>query len=86
MSTVHCHRCGRQAAAAVEVPQRPELAAEIQSKVCTRCWLEWEGAEVMVINELQLNFMDPRAPEVLEKNLREFLGLDQEPPQLPDGD
>ena len=29
----------------------------------------------MVINELRLNFMDPRAAEVLHQKLREFLGL-----------
>jgi Fe-S cluster biosynthesis and repair protein YggX len=30
---------------------------------------------VMVINELRLNFGDPRAAEVLHQKLREFLSL-----------
>jgi Fe-S cluster biosynthesis and repair protein YggX len=29
----------------------------------------------MVINELRLNFMDPRSQEVLTQHMREFLGL-----------
>jgi Fe-S cluster biosynthesis and repair protein YggX len=29
--------------------------------------------EVMVINELRLNFMDPGAQETLNKHMREFL-------------
>ncbi len=33
----------------------------------------------MVINELQLNFMDPRAQEILVQHMREFLGLDPAP-------
>ncbi|MCL4839231.1 MAG: Fe(2+)-trafficking protein, partial [Thermoanaerobaculia bacterium] len=35
-----------------------------------------QRAEVMVINELRLNFMDPEAPKVLETHLRQFLALD----------
>lgn len=79
-TTVHCHRCGRRAESVGEVPQPEALATEIAAKVCADCWREWEAAEVMVINEFHLNFMDPRAVEVLEKNLREFLRLDAEPP------
>ena len=48
---------------------------EIQAKVCADCWAEWQRAEVMVINELRLNFMDPRALETLEHHMREFLML-----------
>ena len=30
----------------------------------------------MVINELRLNFMDPKSQEVLHQQMRVFLGLD----------
>jgi Fe-S cluster biosynthesis and repair protein YggX len=43
--------------------------------VCADCWAEWEKQEVMVINELRLNFMDPNAASVLHQKLQEFLGL-----------
>jgi Fe-S cluster biosynthesis and repair protein YggX len=52
----------------------PECVQELAS-VCAECWSEWEKQEVMVINELRLNFMDPRAAEVLHQKLREFLPL-----------
>ena len=32
--------------------------------------------EVMVINELQLNFMDPRSQDILAGQMREFLCLE----------
>jgi Fe-S cluster biosynthesis and repair protein YggX len=32
----------------------------------------------MVINELRLNFMDPKAPDILHLHMREFLGLETE--------
>jgi Fe-S cluster biosynthesis and repair protein YggX len=47
----------------------------VVARVCADCWAEWEKQEVMVINELRLNFMDPRSAEVLHQKLREYLGL-----------
>jgi Fe-S cluster biosynthesis and repair protein YggX len=75
--TVECTRCGRQAPAPETPPLLPaDQAAEIRRKVCASCWAEWQNMEVMVINELRLNFMDPRSQEILEQQMREFLALD----------
>ena len=54
----------------------PQEWAEVLGKVCATCWHEWTQAEVMVINELRLNFMDPKSLEILERHMREFLLLD----------
>ena len=35
------------------------------------------SAEVMVINELKLNFMEPTAQEILTAHMRDFLALDR---------
>ena len=77
--TVECRRCGRSAAGATGVFYGGELGDQIQRHVCADCWSEWKEAEVMVINELRLNFMDPESQDVLARHLREFLGLDGEP-------
>ncbi len=74
--TVDCARCGRQAPGQAAAPYPGELGEELLRRVCADCWAEWQQVEVMVINELQLNFMDPRAQETLEQQMREFLGLD----------
>lgn len=75
--TVQCTRCGREAPALDSPPMIPsKLAREVQEKVCADCWAEWENMEVMVINELRLNFMDPKAQETLNAQMREFLALD----------
>jgi Fe-S cluster biosynthesis and repair protein YggX len=85
--TVHCSRCGRDAAPLARPPQPGRLGAEIQRQVCADCWAEWQGMEVKVINELRLNFMDPQAQETLTQHMRDFLHLaggrppaDDEPP------
>ena len=72
-TTVHCARCGRpDAPALARRPLRGPIGEEIQQRVCADCWAEWQKAEVMVINELRLNFMDPGAQDVLDRHMRDF--------------
>ena len=72
---VQCSRCGKEREAIHEVPYSGNLGEEIAAKVCSVCWHEWQQAEIMVINELRLDFMDPRSNEILIQHLREFLAL-----------
>ena len=79
--TVHCVRCGQDKPGVTKTPRvEAKTAAEIVEKICGSCWQEWENSEVMVINELRLNFMDPASLEVLHRHMREFLLLDGPPP------
>ena len=83
MTTIDCSRCRQQRSAAEEVPYPGELGAQIQQHVCESCWAEWQQAEVIVINELRLDFMDPKSHDILVQHMREFLGLDGEPSPTP---
>ena len=76
MSTVTCRRCGREAPGATDVFYGGKLGEQIRRHTCGDCWAEWQQAEVMVINELRLNFMDPKSQDILARQLREFLMLD----------
>jgi len=72
----HCLRCGRAGAPRLARPPLPGAAGrEVQAGICADCWAEWGRAEVMVINELRLNFMDPASQEILNRQMREFLHL-----------
>jgi Fe-S cluster biosynthesis and repair protein YggX len=83
-ATLHCARCQREAAPALPAAPMPgALGREIAGAVCADCWSEWQRAEVMVINELRLNFMDPRAQEILTQHMREFLTLPETPVEGP---
>ena len=76
MPVVTCSRCHRDAPGLEQKPPLPSpLAEQVLAKVCAECWAEWEKNEVMVINELRLNFMDPSAQRVLDGHMREFLAL-----------
>ena len=73
MTQVQCTRCARDAPA-IEggVFYTPALENELKAHVCGDCWNEWQRAEVMVINELKLNFMDPQALPRLIAQMREL--------------
>lgn len=79
-ATVDCRRCGRSERALARAPLPGPLGEEIRTSVCALCWAEWQRVEVMVINELKLNFMDPSSQEILAAETRRFLGLDGRPP------
>ncbi len=71
-----CVRCGKTEPQLTATPVPGPAGTEIAEKICAACWHEWTQAEVMVINELRLNFMDPKSLEILERHMREFLLLD----------
>jgi Fe-S cluster biosynthesis and repair protein YggX len=75
-SPILCARCGETALGVEDPPFPGELGNELRARTCRNCWSEWLKVEVMVINELQLNFMDPRSLEILAGHMREFLLLD----------
>lgn len=74
-----CIRCGAEGPRLERPPFPGPLGTEIAAGVCAACWSEWQRVEVMVINELRLNFMDPEAQEVLAAQMRQFLALDPGP-------
>ena len=78
----HCARCDRTAAPPTDIPYGGAEGDEIRRRVCGECWGEWLKMEVMVINELRLNFMDPKSQEVLGDHLRAFLRLDPVSPEM----
>lgn len=80
-TSFQCTRCGRSEPRLTSPPIPGPQGQEVAAKCCAQCWHEWTQAEVMVINELRLNFMDPKSLEVLERHMREFLLL--EGPQEP---
>jgi Fe-S cluster biosynthesis and repair protein YggX len=77
--TAACARCGESKPALARPPFGGPLGEEIRARVCAPCWAEWRRVEVMVINELRLNFMEPSSQEILAAEMRRFLGLDGAP-------
>ena len=75
-STLTCSRCRLEAEQLDSPPLPGPLGLEVEQRVCSTCWAEWLNMEVMVINELKLDFMDPAAQQILDQQMREFLGFE----------
>ena len=84
--TLTCVRCRREAEALDAAPIPGPVGEEVHERICRDCWTEWQGMEVMVINELRLNFMDPRAQQILDGQMRDFLALDVDGADAPGTD
>ena len=76
MTDVSCIRCGQTRAGLDRQPYPDALGREIAEKVCASCWEECKRMQVMVINEYRLDLSDIRAQEILEKSIRDFLGIE----------
>lgn len=75
--SITCTRCGQPG----DPPPGPRVAHlgdlrdAVLGGICASCWKEWEGAEVKVINEYRLNFMEPEHRAMLKRACAEFLKL-----------
>ncbi len=76
MAEVTCMRCGETRAGLDRPPYPDALGRRIAEKVCAVCWEECKRMQVMVINENRLDLSDLRAQEILEKSIRDFLGIE----------
>lgn len=77
MTTIVCSRCRREVEPMPSPPMPGKTGRQVQERVCADCWGEWQAMEVMVINELRLNFMDPTAQATLDQHMRQFLALEE---------
>ena len=75
MAELTCIRCGQTRAGLDRPPYPDDLGREIVEKVCASCWEECKRMQVMVINENRLDLSDLRAQEILERSIRDFLGI-----------
>jgi len=53
------------------------LGKTIAESVCNDCWKSWVGEQTKIINEMRLSLGDPRAREILDRQMRLFLKLDE---------
>lgn len=77
---LRCHRCKKEAPSIEDaLPLPDDLERLVREHVCAACWREWQDMEIIVINELRLNFMDPAAQGALHQRMKEFFELSPTP-------
>jgi Fe-S cluster biosynthesis and repair protein YggX len=73
---ITCRRCGQAKPKMAERPFKGPLGERVWAEVCQSCWQEWIPMGTKVINELRLNFADPKSAETYDQYMKEFLSLD----------
>ncbi|GMU20047.1 MAG: hypothetical protein AMXMBFR13_01480 [Phycisphaerae bacterium] len=77
--SIVCSRCGNARPKMAERPFKGPLGEQVWANVCQSCWGEWIRMGTKVINELRLNFADPRHADTYDQYMREFLQLESKP-------
>ena len=76
--TVNCKKLGKELPGLAEAPVEGELGQEILDNGSQEAWTLWNDDMMSkVINEYRLNVADQEHHDVLIKQMRAFLGLDE---------
>jgi Fe-S cluster biosynthesis and repair protein YggX len=70
--TVHCIKLGREAEGLDRPPYPGELGQRIQANVSKEAWQMWLEHQTMLINEMRLTPVDPKARRFLEEEMEKF--------------
>ena len=70
--TIQCAKLGREAEGLDYVPMKGDLGKRIYENVSKEAWAMWVKHSTMVINEYRLNPSEPKAQEVLAKQMEDF--------------
>lgn len=74
---VTCRRCAQTAEPMPRPPFGGALGQTIHETVCNDCWRAWVGEQTKIINEMRLSLGDPKAREILDRQMRLFLKLEE---------
>lgn len=75
-SGFRCRRCGRPGPRLKARPFKGDLGERVLENTCQACWQEWVRMGTRVINELRLPLHEPKAQELYDRHMKEFLLLD----------
>lgn len=73
---------GKRAVQLTAPPLPDAIGEHIQRDICAACWmLWWKDLSIKVINELRLDLSSESGQYEYDRNMREYLGFEQEPPK-----
>jgi len=82
MKTVMCKKLNKEAEALDYLPYPGELGKRIQENISVEAWELWVNHQTMLINEMRLTPVDPKARTFLEEEMEKvFFGDGSQAPQ-----
>ena len=70
--TVHCIKLDREAEGLERPPYPGDLGRRIHEQVSKEAWQMWLAHQTMLINEMRLTPIDPKARQFLEAEMEKF--------------
>jgi Fe-S cluster biosynthesis and repair protein YggX len=70
---VNCKKYNKELPGLMVPPFPGAKGQEIYETVSQQAWQEWQSQQTMLINEKQLNMMDPDARKYLQEEMDKFL-------------
>jgi Fe-S cluster biosynthesis and repair protein YggX len=70
---VQCAKLGKEAEGLERPPFPGELGQRIFDNISAEAWKEWMSQQTIIINENRLSAIDPKAQELLRKEMKKFL-------------
>lgn len=74
---VHCKKYGKELPGLTLPPYPGSKGQEIFETVSQQAWQEWQSQQTMLINEKQLNMMDPEARKYLQEEMDKFFSNEE---------
>jgi Fe-S cluster biosynthesis and repair protein YggX len=76
-NTVVCRKYQQELEAMARPPYPGPKGQKIFDTVSKKAWMEWLGLQTMLINEKQLNVLDPSTKVFLDEQLEKFLSNEE---------
>ena len=70
---VNCRKYNKELPGLAVPPYPGPKGQEIYENVSQQAWQEWQAQQTMLINEKQLNLMDPETRKYLQQEMDKFL-------------
>ena len=74
---VQCRKYNKELPGLMVPPYPGAKGKEIYETVSQKAWQEWQAQQTMLINEKQLNMMDPEARKYLMEEMDKFLNNEE---------
>jgi|TARA_B100000953_G_C17755523_1_gene337172 Fe-S cluster biosynthesis and repair protein YggX len=73
MAKIHCAKLKKEAEALDYQPYPGDIGVKIKSEISAEAWDMWVNHQTMLINEMRLTPVDPKARKFLEEEMEKFL-------------
>ncbi|HAO88672.1 MAG: oxidative damage protection protein [Pseudomonadales bacterium] len=74
---VQCRKYNKELPGLAVPPYPGPKGQEIYENVSQQAWQEWQAQQTMLINEKQLNLMDPDTRKYLQQEMDKFLANEE---------